>query len=64
MKETLAMEYVISHSSSCFSINERKLTTTAIGVFIPLKKSTQSEAIADTCSAPGLPWEEGGEKST
>ena len=40
------------------------MTTAATGFFIPLKKSTQSEAIADTCSAPGLPREEGGEKST
>jgi len=58
------MEYGISYSSSCFSINERKMTTAATGFFIPLNKSTQSEAIADTCSAPGLPREEGGEKST
>ena len=36
----------------------------ATSFFIPLKKSTQSEAIADTCCDPGLPWEEGGERST
>ena len=45
------------------------MTTTATakvatGFFIPLKKSTQYEAIADTYSALGLPREEGGEKST
>ena len=58
------MEYGISHSSSCFSINERKTTTPATSFFIPLNKSTQSKAIADTYNALGLPREEGGERST